>query len=87
MHDTDRKWDYENPPRGLCDPNTQIIYLHRDHLSHVDMVHTFYHEVMHALLFSLGQFSNKQHDETTVDAWGDKLAQIMSTMKGENQLE
>lgn len=86
MHDIDKKWDYENPPRGLCDAYISTIYINADHRSDEDMLHTFWHEVVHAVLFSHGKFQNKDHDETLVDSWGDSLAQIMDSMKGENQL-
>lgn len=73
--------------RGLCDPYDAIIYLNRDlHTCHEDLVHTFWHEVGHALLFAQGHFSRRMHDEKKVDKFGGIMAQFWSTCEGTQHL-
>ncbi len=79
-----RTWD--NAPKGLCDPEG-IIYLNRDaHDNDASLVHTFWHEVGHAMLFVMGYYEAKYHKEQSIDAWGALMAQLWITAKGDQHL-
>lgn len=65
---------------GYCDPENAVILLdpaqNRDHL-----VHTYYHELMHAVLFTLGR-NKLSRDEELVDALGGAIHQYEVTKEG-----
>lgn len=68
--------------RGLCDPNHGIIYLQRD-LHPDELLQTFFHELGHALMFSLEyEFETDEEEEAFVDSVGGLLAQFMKSQVG-----
>jgi hypothetical protein len=74
---------YDFDIRGLCDPYDAIIYINKDaHTCHEDMLHTFWHEVGHALLFAQGFFQLRDHYEPSVDKFGALMAQLWNTCEG-----
>jgi len=60
---------------GRCDPTTQIIYI-REGMNRQLTEQTFYHELVHAIMFSMGQTN---HDEVFTDAFGTFLHQYEKT--------
>ena len=67
---------------GLCDPGASRIFINKDmHQNQEEMEHTFFHELMHCILFADGQ---SDHDEAYVDRMGGFLHQIVRTRSGEN---
>jgi hypothetical protein len=62
---------------GKCDVNTQTIYI-RDGMNEQTTKQTFYHELVHAIMFSMG---HTQHDEIFTDAFGGMLLQFEKTAK------
>lgn len=60
---------------GKCDCTTQIIYL-RTGMNKTFTEQTFFHELVHAILFGMGQTN---HDEIFVDAFGSLLHQYERT--------
>ena len=75
----------DEAPRGLCDPYQAVIYLRKDQTPD-DLMHTFWHEVGHALLFATGAFSTKMHPEPLVDQFGALMAQLWTTCKGSHEV-
>ena len=65
---------------GLCDPGASRIFLNKDrHSSQAELEHTFYHELVHCLLFANG---DTDHDEAWVDRLGGFIHQIVNTKEG-----
>jgi len=62
---------------GSCDCSTQIIRI-RAGMNKVFTEQTFYHELVHAVMFSMG---HTQHDEVFVEAFGALLHQYERTKK------
>jgi Zn-dependent peptidase ImmA (M78 family) len=62
---------------GKCDVNTQTIYI-REGMNEQTTKQTFYHELVHAIMFSMG---HTQHDEIFTDAFGGMLLQFEKTAK------
>ncbi len=60
---------------GKCDCATQIIYL-RTGMNKNFTEQTFFHELVHAIMFAMG---HTQHDEVFVDAFGALLHQYERT--------
>ena len=60
---------------GKCDVNTQTIYI-RDGMNEQTTKQTFYHELVHAILFTMGHMN---HDEQYTDAFGVFLHQFHKT--------
>lgn len=60
---------------GKSDCHSQLITL-RSGMSEQTTVQTFYHELVHAILFTMGQMS---HDEVYVDAFAVFLHQFAKT--------
>jgi len=61
---------------GLCDPETHTIKI-RASLPEQAQQATFYHELVHAILFTMGKTN---HDEEFVDTFGGLLHQYTRTM-------
>jgi hypothetical protein len=64
---------------GLCDPDDAIIYL-KSGLKHELLQHSFYHELSHAICFTLG-WDELNEDEGKIDALAGMLYQYLSTKK------
>jgi hypothetical protein len=64
---------------GECDSTGYKIQLLRS-LDHQAMVHTFYHELLHAILDTLGR-SKLSKDEELVDAASNLLVQFLKTRR------
>lgn len=60
---------------GRCDPATQTIYI-REGMSEQMTQQTFFHELVHAILFTMGKTS---HDEEFTDTFGAFLHQFEKT--------
>lgn len=60
---------------GRCEYDTYTIML-RESLSPQAMATTFYHELVHAILYTMGKI---QHDEEFVDTFGGFLHQFDTT--------
>ena len=60
---------------GRCDPTTQIIFI-REGMNEQLTQQTFFHELVHAIMFSMGQTN---HDEVFTDAFGTFLHQYDKT--------
>lgn len=60
---------------GYCDAETYTIYL-RDGMCPQATAATFYHELVHAVLFSMGKMN---HDEEFVEAFAVFLHQFTET--------
>lgn len=68
-------------PKGSCNPARAVILINTDqHSCYEDMLHTFYHELVHAFLFADGDI---EHCEKFVDRVGGYLAQYNATQKGD----
>lgn len=81
-NDTHTTINPHDASRGLCDPFEAVIYLNRDFPTD-DIVHSFWHEIGHAMLFASGAFSRKAHNEHIVDHFGALMAQMWTTCKGD----
>lgn len=62
---------------GYCDPETHTIKI-RANMTDQAKQATFYHELVHAVLFTMGQTN---HNEEFVDTFGGFLHQFVSTKK------
>lgn len=62
---------------GYCDIENYCIKLKKGLTDQATAV-TFYHELVHAILFTMGKM---QHDEEFVDAFGSLLYQFMRTLE------
>lgn len=60
---------------GRCDSNIQVIYI-REGMNEQMTQQTFYHELVHAIMFAMGHTS---HDEIFTDAFGAFLHQFEKT--------
>jgi Zn-dependent peptidase ImmA (M78 family) len=60
---------------GNCNPETHIIKIRSD-LSPQAQKATFYHELVHAILFTMGQIN---HNEEFVDTFGGFMHQYDTT--------
>ena len=60
---------------GKCDVNNQTISI-REGMNEQTTKQTFYHELVHAIMFSMG---HTQHDEIFTDAFGGMLLQFEKT--------
>ena len=60
---------------GKCDVMNQTIYI-KDGMNVESTKQTFYHELVHAIMFSMG---HTQHDEIFTDAFGGMLLQFEKT--------
>ena len=60
---------------GKCDPEKQIIFIRTD-MNKQTTEQTFYHELVHAILFTMGKLN---HDEEFVDTFGAFLHQYQIT--------
>jgi|TARA_Y100000034_G_scaffold133705_1_gene199978 Zn-dependent peptidase ImmA (M78 family) len=67
--------------KGLCDPDASRIFINKDsHTTQEDMEHTYFHELVHALLYAEG-IDSHGHDEAMVDRIGGFLHQIERSKK------
>jgi len=64
---------------GLCDPEHAVIYI-RKSSSKDHMMHTFLHELGHALFYALGW--DVENEEEKVDALGAALHQWLKSKRG-----
>lgn len=64
---------------GCCDNSKAVISLLKSLPAHVKE-QTFYHELVHAILFSMGK-PQDQHDEQFTDAFATFLQQYLKTKK------
>lgn len=60
---------------GKCDPEKQTIFIRMD-MNKQTTEQTFYHELVHAILFTMGKLN---HDEEFVDTFGAFLHQYQIT--------
>lgn len=60
---------------GYCDPESYSIKI-RSNMSDQAKQATFYHELVHAILFTMGQTN---HNEEFVDTFGGFMHQFMNT--------
>lgn len=60
---------------GKCDPERQTIHLRMD-MNKQTTEQTFYHELVHAIMFTMGKLN---HDEEFVDTFGAFLHQYQIT--------
>jgi Zn-dependent peptidase ImmA (M78 family) len=60
---------------GKCDPERQVIHIRMD-MNKQTTEQTFYHELVHAILFTMGKLN---HDEEFVDTFGAFLHQYQIT--------
>lgn len=60
---------------GKCDPEKQIISIRMD-MNKQTTEQTFYHELVHAIMFTMGKLN---HDEEFTDAFGALLHQYQRT--------
>lgn len=60
---------------GRCDPSNQIIYV-REGMNEQMTQQTFFHELVHAIMFTMGHIT---HDEVFTDAFGALLHQYDKT--------
>jgi len=60
---------------GKCDPEKQIISIRMD-MNKQTTEQTFYHELVHAIMFTMGRLN---HDEEFVDTFGALLHQYQIT--------
>ena len=60
---------------GKCDPEKQIIFIRTD-MNKQTTEQTFYHELVHAIMFTMGKLN---HDEEFVDTFGAFLHQYQIT--------
>jgi hypothetical protein len=66
---------------GLTDPQVARIFINKDlHTSDVEVLHTYCHEMVHAIKYANGE---DDHDEAEVDRLGGYVAQILQTMEGD----
>ena len=63
--------------KGLTSMDAAIIWINTDRHKHpTDLIHTYYHELVHAVLFAMGE---TDHDEGKVDLMGGLLHQYVQT--------
>ena len=60
---------------GKCDPEKQTIFIRMD-MNKQTTEQTFYHELVHAIMFTMGKLN---HDEEFVDTFGAFLHQYQLT--------
>lgn len=60
---------------GKCDPEKQTIFIRMD-MNKQTTEQTFYHELVHAIMFTMGKLN---HDEEFVDTFGAFLHQYQVT--------
>lgn len=60
---------------GKCDPEKQTIFIRMD-MNKQTTEQTFYHELVHAIMFTMGKLN---HDEEFVDTFGAFLHQYQIT--------
>jgi hypothetical protein len=60
---------------GKCDPERQVIHLRMD-MNKQTTEQTFYHELVHAIMFTMGKLN---HDEEFVDTFAAFLHQYQTT--------
>jgi hypothetical protein len=65
---------------GLTDPGDCTISLSSKNQNDEELLHTFYHELMHAVLFTMGN-EKLYRDEFIIDGIGGLLAQFATTSK------
>jgi len=65
----------ELPDMGLCNPSTYEIHI-RDGMNEQATVATFFHELVHAVKFTMGETG---HDEKEVEGFGNLLCQWYKT--------
>ena len=73
----------KHPPLGMCDGRKARIYLNReahDGLPEEWLMHTFLHELEHAMRFANGE---QKHNEKDVDRRAAILHQFLTTMEGD----
>ena len=71
----------EGPSLGMTCSDHAEIWLHSElHKTRAHLEHTFFHELMHALLYARGI---QDHDEEIVDGMAALLHQFMLTRRGE----
>lgn len=64
---------------GFCDPARAEIHLNVPrHTDETQLLHTFWHELMHAIFFTEGLVN---HDEAQIDRFGAYMQQITETMR------
>jgi hypothetical protein len=68
----------EMTEQGLCDFETATIYIRKSLAQQVKEA-AFYHELMHAIKYTLGHAL--PHDETEVDSMGNMLHQFIISNK------
>lgn len=75
------EWRVKNSPdiseMGYCNPSQQLIMIQAG-MSEQTYAATFYHELVHAILFTMGKLD---HNEEFVDAFGALLHQYVITCK------
>lgn len=81
-------WNVKQVPKitkdslmGQCDANTATILLRRNLKKDIKEA-TYYHELMHSMLDTLG-YSDLSADEQFVERMGQALHQVISTAKYE----
>ena len=62
---------------GKCDPEKQLITIRMD-MNKQSTEQTFYHELVHAILFTMGKLN---HEEEFVDTFGAFLHQYQLTKR------
>ena len=62
---------------GKCDPEKQTIFIRMD-MNKQTTEQTFYHELVHAIMFTMGHMT---HDEVFTDAFGGFLHQFAKTQE------
>lgn len=76
-NDENRKRLKVKDVKGLTSMGAAIIWINTDrHVDPDDLLHTYYHELIHAFLFSMGE---TDHDEGKVDLMGGLLHQYVQT--------
>ena len=88
----DNELCHKNECLGMFDDKTNTIYLANKYktsknrwLKYKDDIieHTFYHELVHCILFNMGELKLYEN-ERFVDSFGGILHQIMLTQNGKN---
>jgi hypothetical protein len=64
---------------GACSSSKCVIRLAAKNKPGEEELHTFCHELVHAIKFTLGD--KMPHDEEYTDAFGNVLAQFLTTME------
>jgi Zn-dependent peptidase ImmA (M78 family) len=77
---TDEEAEIADKAYGYCDPeNAEILLNPKQNREH--LIHTYYHELVHALFFALGK-NKLNRDEDLVDAIGGAFHHYESTKEG-----